>query len=267
MRLVCRDIAVSLETGSVCSLSSLTWRGDELLVAPDALPGPYVVHGRAAGITLLHPWANRVRADRFTVPGSDREIVIGDWPEVTRDPAGAAIHGLAVPWTFAAEADGPDAAVVRAAWRTHSAFPFPHELEVRVRVREGGVDVTTTLRASGTVGVPVCFGWHPYFTLPGVPRADWVLAAPGVPAAPLGSRTFDDPVPGGVMSLSGGGRSITVVPDEAAYPVGQLFAPPDRDVVSLEPMTAPVDALRTGEGLRLVEPGAAFEASFAVEIA
>jgi aldose 1-epimerase len=48
--------------------------------------------------------------------------------------------------------------------------------------------------------------------------------------------------------------------------VGQLFAPGDRDVACLEPMTAPVDALRTGTGLRWVEPGGALAAAFAIEV-
>ena len=52
-------------------------------------------------------------------------------------------------------------------------------------------------------------------------------------------------------------RPITVALD-AGYDTAQVFAPPDRDVVSLEPMAAPTDALRTGEGLALLGAGARF---------
>ncbi|HWI72849.1 MAG TPA: hypothetical protein VNT55_12920, partial [Baekduia sp.] len=50
------------------------------------------------------------------------------------------------------------------------------------------------------------------------------------------------------------------------YPVAQVYAPPEADVVSLEPMTAPVNALVTGRGLRTVAPGEAFRATFALDV-
>jgi aldose 1-epimerase len=259
-------LAVELSADALVSVTSVLHRGAELLVGPSALPVPYRVHARAAGLTLLHPWANRLHGDRFVVPGAHVEVAVGEGPEVARDPSGAAIHGLAVPGTFTAVREGAGAAVARGAWTSHPAFPFAHRIEVRVAVRDDGIDVVTSLHASDGAAVPVCFGWHPYFALPGGERAEWVLSAPGLPAAPLGERTLDDACPGGTMAVSGGGRTVTVVPDRVRGPVGQLFAPGDRDVVSLEPMTAPTDALRTGSGLRWVQPGGTFSAAFAIEL-
>ena len=40
--------------------------------------------------------------------------------------------------------------------------------------------------------------------------------------------------------------------------MAQVFAPPDIDVVCFEPMTAPANALRTGEGLPFAYPGAPY---------
>jgi galactose mutarotase-like enzyme len=50
------------------------------------------------------------------------------------------------------------------------------------------------------------------------------------------------------------------------YPVAQVFAPPGRDLVCFEPMTAPVNALASGQGLRWVAPGAAFRAAFTIAV-
>ena len=44
----------------------------------------------------------------------------------------------------------------------------------------------------------------------------------------------------------------------------QLFSPPESSIVAIEPMTAPIDALRSGDGLRIAtEP---FPAVFALDL-
>lgn len=48
------------------------------------------------------------------------------------------------------------------------------------------------------------------------------------------------------------------------YDCAQGFAPRDCDVAALEPMTAPTDALRSGDGLRLLPGGAGCVARFAL---
>ena len=59
-----------------------------------------------------------------------------------------------------------------------AAFPFPHTLTIAATVRDATLHITTTLRATGTVAVPVAFGFHPYLSLPDVARADWQIAVP-----------------------------------------------------------------------------------------
>jgi aldose 1-epimerase len=50
------------------------------------------------------------------------------------------------------------------------------------------------------------------------------------------------------------------------FPVAQVYAPLGVDVVSLEPMTAPVNALASGCGLRVVAPGEEHRATFALDV-
>ena len=50
-----------------------------------------------------------------------------------------------------------------------------------------------------------------------------------------------------MFALEGGGRRIEVE-FEAGYPVAQVYAPPGEDYVCFEPMTAPIDALVSGDG-------------------
>ena len=86
---------------------------------------------------------------------------------------------------------------------------------------------------------------------------------------PLGDRTFDDGYTDladpARFVLGGGGRAI-VVEFVSGYPYAQVYAPEDDDVVAFEPMTAPTNALVSGQGLRLVPPGESRSATFSVSV-
>jgi aldose 1-epimerase len=90
-----------------------------------------------------------------------------------------------------------------------------------------------------------------------------------VEPGPLGTRTFDDAylAPPGArpFALAGGGRRIEVSFAEG-YPYAQVYAPADDDVVALEPMTAPTNALISGTDLRVLEPGEEYRATYSVTV-
>jgi aldose 1-epimerase len=272
-------IAVTYAPGRQMLATSLTHRGAELL-------GP-------RGIPLLHPWANRLARRRFAAAGREVDVErAGDAARYDPDRPALPIHGLrSEGWEVLAA--GAAQLSARLAFGAEpallAAFPFPHELRVEAALHGATLTVTTTLRATGDVAVPASFGYHPYLVLPGVARADWEVVLPvrerivvdgdriptgervsaGDPSGPLGTRTFDDGytvAPGAVLALAGGGRRIEVAFAEH-YPVAQVYAPPHADVVALEPMVAPANALLSGDGLVLVAPGDAFTATYAVTVA
>jgi galactose mutarotase-like enzyme len=265
---------------------SLRHRGEELLGQRGGLAA-YVAERSTMGVPLLHPWANRLASRRFEVAG--REVDLDRAPEpVKTDPNGLPMHGLlaaARGWRVASreETDGGGAITARFDFAADAglmrAFPFPHEVEMDV-----------TLHASGHAAVPVSFGFHPYFRLPGVERADWRIEIPvrerlvldarmlptgerravEVASGALGSRTFDDayvaPRGSQPFTIAGAGRRIAVE-FETGYPYGQVYAPADDDVIALEPMTAPTNVLVTGgPELPVVEPGDRYRASFTITV-
>ena len=121
---------------------SLRHRGEELLGQRGGL-GKYVVERGTMGIPLLHPWANRLSRDRFSVAGGDVALDLSSIPSV--DPNGLPIHGLlaaASGWRVERhEADGNGAAVAASFdFGAHdelmAAFPFHTSCTSRRRWRE-----------------------------------------------------------------------------------------------------------------------------------
>lgn len=271
--------------------ASLRYRGDELL----ALPGGLAAYrrGHVMGLPLLAPWANRLGARAYRASGV--AVDLESLPLHT-DDAGLPIHGTMTArpgWeTTGIEVDRVSATMrARFDLGSHPAllasFPFPHELTLEVSVDGAELRVATTVRATGARAVPVSFGYHPYLRLPGTPRRTWRLGLParrhleldasGIPTGGvtdespeqllIGNRTFDD-----LFALHGD-RDLTLearghrlrLQFDAAYPYAQIFVPPGKPFACIEPMTAPTNALVTGQH-SVVAPGDAFTAVFVVGV-
>lgn len=275
---------------------SLRDRGRELLGRRGGLEA-WIERGSTFGIPLLYPWANRLGGFSYAFAG--REVTLPDDPAALHlDGGGLPIHGLlfaAPDWEVVRCGPEPGGASMSARLdfgadpRRLELFPFPHTLEVAVRLAGLRLEVTTIVRAGEQGPVPVSFGWHPYLAPPGAPRSAWEVSFPPaqrlpvdarqvptgeredapVAAGPLGGRTFDDGyagvAPGTACSVSDGVRRITVELVDG-YPCAQLYAPADPEVVCFEPMAAPANALISGDGLRTVEPGASFSATFSIAV-
>lgn len=275
---------------------SLRHHGAELLGERHGFPA-YLERGKTMGIPLLHPWANRVSVERFSVAG--REVQIGPGsPLVGLDENGLAIHGLNTAgrgWVVERAEANQERALVEgrldfASEELLALFPFPHTISVVAELRRDHLTIRTKVRATTGAGCPVSFGYHPYLKLPDAPREKWLIEAPlnerlvldsrGIPtgkrevaevaSGPLGSRTYDDAFVASRASapfvLEGGGRRIDVALS-SAYAYAQVFAPAGDDVICFEPMTAPTNALVTGgSGLPLLGAGESYEAEFTITV-
>jgi galactose mutarotase-like enzyme len=273
---------------------SLSHRGEELLGQRGGL-ATYVAERSTMGIPLLHPWANRVARRQFQVAGGG--VDLRAHPELySVGPKGLPIHGLLAAsggWIVERHEDTPEGPRLAGSFdfAAHedlmSVFPFPHRLRIEAGITDGTLTIATTLDATGNVPVPIAFGYHPYFRLPGLERSAWAIEIPvvervvldagelptgkvekaDVPSGPLGTRTFDDEfvAPAEPFVLEGGGRRIEVSFD-GGYPYAQVYAPNDDDVIAFEPMTAPTNALVSGFDLKLLEPGESYTATFSIMV-
>lgn len=266
--------------------------GDEEFLGQRRGLDAYVTAGKTMGIPILYPWANRLSASDYQSNGAVVSLTPGQGG-VRADEHGLPIHGVlaAYPgWQVTAQSENTLTATVDfgAMPELLAAFPFPHVLTQHVVLAGRRLTIETTVTPTASAPVPLCFGYHPYFTIPGVPRDECQLTTPtmrhlpvderGIPTGEhddweggthsLQSVTYDDgfdQVPeGAVFSLAGGDHRVDVV-FETGYPAAQLFAPGTDGLIAIEPMAAPTDALRRGD-YRSAMPGQPSTARFSITV-
>lgn len=282
------EAAFAPEAGLVgCSLRH---RGEELLAQRKGLE-EYARSGSTFGIPLLHPWANRLAASGYSVGG--QEVTLDRYSELVRiEEHGLPIHGLrpsGLRWEVVEERGDALRAETELDRARLELFPYPHRLATEVTLADDALTLQTTLTATTATPVPVAFGYHPYFALPGVPRAEWEIELPvdqrlvldenliptgeqeppGFRAGALEDRSLDDaytmPERPRPFTVSGGGRTVGVEFLEG-YTHAQVFAPEGQELICFEPMTAPGNALVSHDGLRLAPPGEPFTAAFRITV-
>jgi galactose mutarotase-like enzyme len=274
----------------VCS--SLRVDGVELLHPTHGLEA-YAERGKTMGIPLLHPWANRLGQPGYEVAGRTVQLPPPEG-RYAMDPNGLPIHG-ALPGELAWDASRTRDDELRAHLRWNAPqllqlFPFEHELEIEATVSPGTLSIATTIVATGADPVPVSFGFHPYLTPGAGHRDQWrvelgaeqrlvldehmIPTGQRTPLQPrelqLGSSSWDDGLAAlddpPVFAVTGRGRRLTVTFDEG-FAWAQVYAPPGEDFICFEPMTAPTDALNSGDGLIVLAPGERHRTRFTVALA
>jgi galactose mutarotase-like enzyme len=289
-----RDLEARFAPGAGMVGCSLRYRGEELLGILGGIEA-YLNQGKVFGIPLLHPWANRLGGWEYAVAGRTVRLDRGS-PLLHVDDRE---HCLPIHGAVAAGSDwqvtASEAARLTAEldWAAHpelfALFPFAHRVGLDIRLADDGLRIETTIEATGDVPVPLAFGFHPYLAPPGAPRERWDVELPALTHLPLddrglptgeheprpaerfvlGERMYDDLF--GVdehparFAVSDTERRLAIEL-EHGYPYAQVFAPAAHPVISFEPMSAPVDALRTHDGLRCIAPSERASAAFALRV-
>lgn len=280
--------------GMLCC--SLRHRGEELL-AQNAGVATYAQRGKTMGIPLLYPWANRLSGFDYTV--ANRTVAVPHDPtRIALDGGGLPIHGVIggrQHWELLHSPEpGARSLAARLIWSKSApelfeVFPFQHDVHYEAHLTGDRLRVTITVDACGEDQVPVAFGLHPYLSPPGIARENYMVELPAmrhlrldaheIPVAAgetlptqrfeLGEHEYDDgfdlvadPARFGVQ---GGTRRIELELVEG-YPCAQVYAPRTGQFICFEPMTAPANALRSGEELRVLAPGERHRATFTLRI-
>jgi aldose 1-epimerase len=236
---------------------------------------------------LLMPWPNRIRDGRYEFGGTEHQLAL------TEPKRHNASHGLArwVAWTL--EEHTPHSVSLQYRLMAQTGYPWTLDLHVVYDLSADGLTVTQTATNLSPAPAPYACGAHPYLTVGPGPADGWELTLPaatrsltddrllpvgreavdGTPydfrvARPLGgtvlNTTFtdlardEDRVATTVLRDPATGHAVALWVDEHVrwlllYTADDVPATARRSV-AVEPMTADVDAFRSGEDLVTLEP-------------
>jgi aldose 1-epimerase len=161
--LVAGDLEAVFLTNHGMLGASLRHCGAEILRHVDDLDAA-AAKCSTAGISFLHPWANRLASSNYRVAG--REVMLNlSSPLLHLDENGLPMHGVS--WSLLAwevvEAK-PNSLKTWLEWNRNSllaVFPFPHRLEMTAILCTTGLTLETTLIAGANGTMPVGCGFHP----------------------------------------------------------------------------------------------------------
>jgi aldose 1-epimerase len=302
------DSVRSVEIGVVPSVGDRVYefriKGKNILYFPTDV-GAFKASGGKAfnGIPVLMPWANRMAGGGFWA-NNNWYPFNGKLGTVRLGQGDIAMHGMltASPYwkVTAVKADRKSAYVTTRLefWKYPNMmanWPFAQEYEITYRLTDGALEVSTTVMNLSTEPMPISIGYHPYFNVPDVPRAETTihiaarkhvetdahLVATGemkpntLPAeVSLRDHTFDDGFTDlirgenqrATFSVQGGGKKIEVIYGPK-FQVAVVYAPPKQNYVCFEPMAAITNGVNLAhEGkypaLQMVAPGEQWQESF-----
>lgn len=269
----------------------------ELTVDGEHLVEPYpatIVAPFGAGTTLA-PWPNRVRDGLWHHLGERQQL------DLTEPELNNALHGLLRdrPYDLV---DRTDSSVTLAATIFPTrGYEFEVATQVRYELVADGVTVTHTLTAVGDEAAPVAVGSHPYLRVGDIPIEDLTVTVPAGSRFETDAHlnpVAETPVDGTRYDLRGGVPVRGLLLDDGfgqldpGVTVSRVTAPDGRSVelwqgegfgyvqvfvtrifptaeglktaIAIEPMSAPADALNSGQGLRWLEPGETWELAWGI---
>ncbi|MBC8156202.1 MAG: hypothetical protein H7Z72_25225 [Bacteroidetes bacterium] len=245
----------------------------------------------------LIPFPNRLKQGQYTFDGTSYQLPINE------PRRGHAIHGLIYNRPMVVEdaqiTDQTAQLRLTYSYRGEVAgYPFPFQLTITYSIGEpDGFRCTTTIKNTGSTHLPLGVGWHPYLSLAGG-VADWTMTLPRCQVytvdnllIPTGTKReyqdFSKPTRLDQVQLNHcfglmSAESRSEIP--FGSPVGdwqlllwmesglnqyryfQLFTPPDRTSIAVEPMSCCINAFTNHDGLIRLEPDETFRAAYGLQL-
>ncbi len=232
--------------------------------------------------TLLYPFPNRLADGRYFWNGHLNQFAINDL--TTRN----ALHGFVAFQKFKVSRIllTDVAAEITCRYECsgkQTGYPFPTTLEVTYGISDNHrfrIEFSVLNRHSEAI--PVGLGWHPYFRLTenvgqtALRLPDSERIEINQKMLPSGQRTdnnsYRTAIPLGEAfldncfkikkldaiwraSIFGGGKRLTLSANAKLWPYLQVFTPPSRNAIALEPMSCNIDGFNNREGLVVLPPG------------
>ncbi|MGZ4442555.1 MAG: aldose 1-epimerase family protein [Nocardioidaceae bacterium] len=239
---------------------------------------------------LLLPWPNRIQDGAYSFHGRELQLAISE-PALHN-----ASHGLTRWTSWTVEETTAHSVALMYRLMAQSGYPWTLDLQVQYDLSATGLTVTVTVSNLSEEAAPYAQGAHPYLTVGTGPVDGWELLLPAATrvltderllpsgtepvedtrydfrlARPIKDLQLDDAFTDLVRDASGRaqvelhdpatGRRVALWMDAAhgwiqAF-TGDTLPVGARAALAVEPMTAPANAFRSGDGLITLGPAGA----------
>ena len=233
---------------------------------------------------VLFPFNDRIPGGKYSFKGMDYELPINDIDD------NSSIHGLVYNKPFSItninlNDDSGEISLSMCIDKTdYASYPFSVTLDITYKLSKSGFSVNYSFQNRGVEPLPVALGWHPYFSLQENvdslklkagggqyvevdeslnPTGD-VLSVQGSSldfrnSSLIGDKELDiafNASSDGKIYLQNQTDQLEIEFDKELFPYVQLFIPPDRKSIAIEPITAATNAFNIdGIGLINLNPG------------
>jgi aldose 1-epimerase len=256
-----------------------------------ATPAELIENKWSKNIILL-PYPNRLRDGRYTHEGKTYQF------DLTSPDTQNSIHGFGkdAPMRVEEVWVEKNGAGLTCVWHYdghQAAYPFPFEAKVMMLLSQRMLTVNMSFRNTSTETIPVGLGWHPYFKMSeksddsSLQMPDCQLISIDDRMLPTGEKTnFDafktlrkinDSTLDNGFYLTNQTRDAETILASAhgqlifwqetgpqKWNFLQVFTPPHRQSVAIEPMTCNIDAFNNGDGLVMLKPSETLGGAFGV---
>jgi aldose 1-epimerase len=243
----------------------------------------------------LFPFPNRIDSGKYSFDSSNHQLFV-NFPDENN-----AIHGLIFDKPFKViETNSNDKfASVKlnyTATGSFTGYPFCFVLEVEFLLEENkGLSVITSFTNTDKSDIPVANGWHPYFRLKSMVE-ELIFSFPSTKTFAVNGKMiptcestdyklFEKPTQmkdtvfdtcfglndregKAIISIKDpllqGGISIWQETGSEKYNFLQIYTPPSRKTIAIEPMTSIPDSFNNKIGLIVLNPGKKITASWGV---
>jgi len=226
---------------------------------------------------VLIPFPNRVADGCYRFQGKKYQL------EINEPENGHAIHGLVYDRSFSVVRQDKKQMVLQSNYPGSEGFPFPFECTLHYQLSESGFTMSVKLVNSGKMDIPFGMGWHPYFTVNDLDQCRIGLKTLSrypcddrmIPKEPkefvqdgfaLSGRVLDEAYFLGqpeVELLSTAYSMKMLLPKDSYL---QLYTPPGRKRIAIEPMSCIANAYNNGIGLKVLQPDEEFKWEVKIEV-
>lgn len=242
----------------------------------------------------LSPFPNRINQGKYTFNGIDYQLEQNAFPH--------ALHGLIWNSLFVVKeqycCDSFARLVLICKYDSfHIGFPFSYEIELEYKLQAEGFSCLTKILNTSDCPIPIGDGWHPYFTMGGkinrlklklpackqiemdetlIPTGKYFANLPFRTPQLLNDTTLDccfelnESESFAETRLIDEQKNSSIVVWQKTTPQGykfiQVYTPPDRNSIAIEPTSCSPDAFNNQNGLLTLLPNVSTEFLFGVRL-